>query len=102
MKYRIEYLPKAVEDLESIVNYIMNTLKSPQSASEFIEALDEKILKLESYPKFYEVYKPYKELEFIYRRIVVKNHIVFYTIFDDRVEIHRILYGKMNLLRNLK
>ena len=102
MQYKIEYLPKAVEDLQSIVNYIMNTLKSPQAANDFIELLDETILKLENYPKFYEIYKPYKELEFIYRRIIIKNYVVFYTIIDERVEIHRILYAKMDLLKTLK
>lgn len=95
MKYKIEYLPKAVDDLESIVHYIVNSLNSPQSTNSFIELLNEKILKLESYPQFYKIYEPYKKLNFVYRKIIVKNYIVFYTIVDNRIEIHRILYGKM-------
>lgn len=32
-----------------------------------------------------------------YRRMVVDNYLVFYIVLEDTIEIHRIIYSKMNI-----
>ena len=48
--HKIRYLPIAQKDLQDIVLYILENLKSPKAAMDFINTLDESILRLKQYP----------------------------------------------------
>ena len=38
-----------------------------------------------------------RQIETEYRALPVKNYLVFYVVKEDEVEIHRIVYAKMDL-----
>ncbi|WP_080873649.1 type II toxin-antitoxin system RelE/ParE family toxin [Oceanobacillus timonensis] len=99
--YKVIYLPLAVSDLRNIVDYIQNTLKAPEAAIELVNHLDNSIARLEQFPYSCRVYQPAKELEDEYRLLQVKNYIVFYTVKNDKVMIHRVVYSKMDLTKVL-
>ena len=40
-------------------------------------------------------------LESEYRMLPVKNYIVFYVVTEHEVEIHRIIYAKMNIVNHI-
>ena len=95
--YKIKYLPIAQKDLWDITDYILDNLKSPKAAMDFIDALDKSILRLKQYPYSCKLFQPQEPLETEYRFLPVKNYLVFFAVTENVVEIHRIVYAKMNL-----
>jgi toxin ParE1/3/4 len=100
--YKIRYLSIAQKDLQDIVVYILENLKSPKAAMDFINTLDESILRLKQYPYSCALYQPKEPLELEYRFLPVKNYLVFYVVTENTVEIHRIVYVKMDLEKLIK
>jgi len=100
--YKIRYLPIAQKDLQDTVLYILENLKSPKAAVDFIKTLDESISRLKQYPYSCKLYQPQEPLEYEYRFLPVKNYLVFYTVTENIAEVHRIVYAKMNLEKLIK
>ncbi|MCL5780153.1 MAG: type II toxin-antitoxin system RelE/ParE family toxin [Firmicutes bacterium] len=95
--YKVKYLPLAQNDLRNIIDYITDILKAPKAAMDLADALDTSISRLVQYPYSCRVYQPIQPLEAEYRILPVKNYLVFYIVAEHEVEIHRILYAKMNI-----
>lgn len=100
--YKLRYLSVALEDLRNIADYITSTLKAPKAAMDLLDAFDESISRLEQFPFSCKVYPPSKELENEYRILPVKNYLVFYVVKEQVVEIHRILFAKMDITKQLR
>ena len=100
--YKIRYLPVAQKDLHAIVLYFLDNLKSPQAAMNFIETFNECILRLQKYPYSCKLYQPQEPIESEYRFLSVKNYFVFYIVTENIVEIHRIIYARMDLEKLIK
>ncbi|MCL5070063.1 MAG: type II toxin-antitoxin system RelE/ParE family toxin [Actinobacteria bacterium] len=100
--YKIRYLPIAQKDLQDIVLYILKSLKSPKVAMDFIDILDKSILRLKQYPYSSKLYQPQEPLGTEYRFLPVKNYLIFYIVTENTVEIHRIIYAKMDLEKLIK
>ena len=91
-KYKIRYLPAAVRDLATILEYIKKD--NPDAALRLINEIDETILKLEDFPYMGVVPKDIRLKSLNYRMLIIENYLVFYIIKNDIVEIRRILHGK--------
>lgn len=100
--YEIRYLPLAGKDLADITTYIADHLKAPQAALDLLNALDESISSLELFRYAYKVYQPLKGLENEYRLLPVNNYAILYVVKEQVVEIHRVLYAKMDLTKIIK
>lgn len=100
--YKIKYLPLALKDLRDITDYITDTLKAPKAAMHLVDALDNSISRLQQFPYSCRVYQPMQSLEAEYRMLPVKNYLVFYVVTEYVVEIHRIIYARMNLEELIK
>lgn len=99
MKYKIEYLPIVLEDLKGIVLYISDKLKNPQAAQKIAESIVSKVESLSAFPYSLPVYTPIKPLTHEYRKFLVKNYFVFYSV-DEKsktVTIFRIIYARRNI-----
>lgn len=99
---KIKYLPLAKKDLRNIIRYISDDLKAPKAAIDLIDAFDKSILRLQHFPYSCKVYQPIESLETEYRMLPVKNYMIFYVVTEDVVEIHRIIYARMNLEKLIK
>jgi plasmid stabilization system protein ParE len=97
MEYHLSYLPMAKNDISDIVDYIAKKLQAPQAALNLLDELEDKIQKLTSNPYVHRLYKPAMPIDTEYRILPVKNYLVFYVVFDDIIEIHRIIYKKRDL-----
>ena len=97
MTYKIVYLPLARNDLHDIVLYLSETLKAPQAANDFLDALDHSVSLLSQFPFSHQVYQPLYALEDTYRSVRVKNYLVFYVVYDDIVEIRRVVYVRRDI-----
>jgi len=100
--YEIKYLPLARKDLADITNYIANHLKAPKAAMDLLDSMDESISKLKQFPYSCKVYQPIKALTDEYRMLPIKNYAVFYVVKTQVVEIHRIVYSRMDLSEIIK
>jgi len=90
-RYRIEYLPVAEEDLLDIFDYIKDD--NPGATSDFIERMDESISKLALFPELGMVPKDDHLRRMGYRMLIIDDYLVFYVLFDEIVEIRRIIHG---------
>ncbi|SHK20558.1 type II toxin-antitoxin system RelE/ParE family toxin [Paramaledivibacter caminithermalis] len=102
MKYEIRYLPFANKDLSNIVSYIADELKAPKAAMDLIDAFDTSISRFAQFPYSCRVFQLEKSLENEYRILPVKNYLVLYVVKEQIVEIHRVIYAKMDLSKVIK
>ena len=100
--YTISYLPLALEDLKGIVRYITQTLEAPKAALNLINKIDSELKKVSANPFRCHVYFPLSKLKYEYRVLNINNYSLFYVIDIEKVEVHRVLYSKMNLIEILK
>ncbi|MGI6550394.1 MAG: type II toxin-antitoxin system RelE/ParE family toxin [Syntrophomonadales bacterium] len=100
-KYRIRYTRDAVDDLDSMFDYIADDNR--KAAARLLERIESSILKLAENPRLGTVL-PTNDLSLVepgYRRIIVKPYIIFYRIGQDEIFISRVLHNRqdwMNLL----
>ncbi|MGI6085638.1 MAG: type II toxin-antitoxin system RelE/ParE family toxin [Acetivibrionales bacterium] len=89
-------LPRAVKYLDDVVEYL-----SQFYASTAIKQYDRIILKIQELSQFPNKYEEYRDgfYHFTYRRLVVDDYLVFYTVLEDTIEIHRILHSKRDIGR---
>lgn len=97
--HKLKYLSLAQKDLRDIIDYIAEILKAPKAAMDLIDLLDSSISRLQQFPYSCRIYQPVKQFEFEYRMLPVKNYLVFYVVNGDEVEIHRIIYAKMDITK---
>ena len=96
MSYKIKYLPLANQDLADIFDFLA---EYPQKRLRIFEKLDKCLTHLLAMPKMYPVYEYAPK----FRKITLDDYLVFYRLFEDEqiIEIHRILYGKMDIQKYL-
>ena len=95
---RIVMLPRAVQDLEDVVDYLSHFYTNTA-----IKPYDHIVSIIQELPRFPEMYEEYGagHYHFAYHRMVVDDYLVFYAVLDDAIEIHRILHGKRGIGRYL-
>ena len=92
--YKIKMLPLAKIDLTEIVDYLSDFSESV--ATKQYDKIIEKINDLKQFPFKCVEYKA-SNLHYKYRRMVVDNYLVFYVVFNEHIEIHRIIHTKRDL-----
>ncbi|MFZ5596168.1 MAG: type II toxin-antitoxin system RelE/ParE family toxin [Bacillota bacterium] len=99
--YEIIYLPAARQDITDIILYISDRLKAPKAAMALLDALDHSISLLSDFPYAHKLYRPVRSLQNDYRMLPVENYAVFYVVQEQKkiVEIHRVIYAKMDLMK---
>ena len=91
-RFKIEYLPIAVRDLDEIFDYILKD--DPPAAGNLLDRLETSISQLQDFPQMGSIPKD-DRLRFMgYRMLVEGEYIVFYVVLGDVVEIRRIFHGK--------
>ena len=94
--YRIEWRPKAREDLRGIVRYIGKD--NPTRAETFGQELRDKTLPLAQHPKMGRTGRPGLPA-FVRELVAHRNYIVFYRVLDDAgtVEILRVKHAAQQM-----
>jgi addiction module RelE/StbE family toxin len=97
LKYKIRFSPFAKEDKKDIINYLSKFY--PETPRRFISSLKEQINNLRDNPYIYPEFIENTE----YRRMFVKNYIVFYKVNDSekQIDIYRILRASWDLPKYL-
>ena len=92
--HKIVYLPLAEEDILAAVDYISFTLDAPKAASDLLDELDKTVALLAEFPYSCELYRTERPMKDELRKVAVKGYVLYYAVFQDRVEIRRFLHGR--------
>ncbi|HHL33297.1 MAG TPA: type II toxin-antitoxin system RelE/ParE family toxin [Desulfobulbaceae bacterium] len=94
---RVEFSPKADNDLEKIGDYIAED--NPRRAVSFIQEIRERCRKLDAFP---EAAPRFPELGDNARILPHGNYVILYNVLDDKVLIERVLNGARDILSVIK
>ncbi len=92
--HKLVYLPLAESDLLNALDYIAYTLDAPKAARELLTEFDETVKQIAEYPYACELYRTDRPIQDEIRKVPVKNYVLYYAVFQDRVEIRRFLHGR--------
>ena len=91
--HKIHYLPIALDDLKSIVRYITYKLESPRSAERLILKLEKEVQKIADNPFRCHLFISPEKLKHEYRVLHIDNYSLFYTVENEKIEIHRVIHA---------
>ena len=100
-KYRIRYSHDAVDDLDSIFDYISEDNR--MAAAKLLSRIEGAILNLADNPRLGSVL-PTNDLSLVapgYRRIAVSPYLVFYRIGNNELFIARVLHSRQDWMQLL-
>ncbi len=90
-KYEIRLLKIAEEDLNEIISFI--AAENASAALAIADQIEKDFELLSLNPMLGRIPRDKDIKNLGYRYIIIKNYIVFYTIEDRTIFIHRILHG---------
>lgn len=98
--YEVEFTKDCIDEMDEIYNYISNELIASQSAKRLMQQVKENVLALEWLPRLYSKIEKKDRLEREYRRMVIKNYVLLYTIDECNkiVYVSHMYYGKQNYI----
>ena len=96
-KIEVRITKNAEKDLMLIYEYILNDLKSPQTALKYFNQLASSINSLNLFPERCPIVKEFIKLGIKIRRLNVNNHAIFYKYENHIVTILRVFHAiKLN------
>lgn len=100
MEYRLKLTEQFLDEIEEICDYISNKLKNVDASNRLREKVIYNILLLENSPKMCTEIEKIDRTERQYRRMVINNYVILYTIDESEkiVYISHIYYGGRNYL----
>lgn len=98
---RLLYRPAAIEDIESVADYIKYQLKNPSAAEKLKLSILKNASLLKDNPEMGMKLSDKFDIESDYRFIIINKLIVFYEIHSQYIEIIRVLNGRTDYLTHL-
>jgi plasmid stabilization system protein ParE len=95
MDYRLVISRQAHLDVDNITAYIAVKLRNPQAAARFLDDVEKCYLSVVKNPHLYILCPEEPLRNKGYRRVLIKNYIVFYHIDEpeNKIFIVRVIYG---------
>ena len=91
-EHRLQFLPAAVEDLDRIADYYLQTVGAA-SAERITDQILDALERLEEFPYLGSVHPDPVLASMEYRRIVSGNYVCVYKVVDNAVIVYRIVNG---------
>jgi len=101
MKNKINYAPKALQDLDEIYDYIAVSLQNPIAAKNTIQGIRETVADLKTLNDIGIKLTLPSQIETPYRFIQSGNYLIFYRRADCNVFIDRVIYKKRDYIQVL-
>ena len=100
MEYEIVISDTCIEEIEENCNYIEKVLKAEQASNRVRDKIRKTIRGLKNSPKIYAKIEKTDRAGRDYRRIVIDNYVIIYTIVeeDKTILISHMYYGGRNYL----
>ena len=100
-EYKVLITPTAFREISRIYEYISEDLYAEKAAKTLMEKLEQEIQKLKITPEIYAEIEKFDDLKRTYRRMVIKNYEILYTIDQEEkvVYISHMYYRRRNYLK---
>jgi len=95
-KYTIRLLQAAEEDFKEIITYI--ALDNPTAAESTANKIEKSLSNLSHYPLIGKIPVEKELASMGYRFLIVQNYLIFYTVEENNVWVHRIIHGARDYL----
>ena len=95
-EYEIRLLQVAEDDLREIINYI--ALDNPAAATALLDKIENSLSGLISFPLLGKIPAEEALADMRYRFFTVNNYLVFYSVEEQIVWVHRIIHGARNYI----
>ncbi|MBQ6550044.1 MAG: type II toxin-antitoxin system RelE/ParE family toxin [Lachnospiraceae bacterium] len=100
MRYKVEYAPSAIRDIERVRAEVFEASKSFSITEKYIDDLMDKIEAKADFPKS-GVPLYYEDGFTGYYHVSFKSCLAFYRLEKDTMLVDRVLYGKSDYIRSL-
>ena len=102
-QYEVEFTDECKKEIKRIYNYIRDNLLEENAANRLMEKIEEYTSNLSFAPRMYAEIDKYKNTRRIYRRIVINNYVLLYTIDEEKrkVFISNMYYGGSDYINNI-
>lgn len=100
--YRVLVTDEALNDMESIYEYIAEELLVPDTALGQYNRIADAIETLDQMPERIKVMESEPERSRELRKLIVDNYAVFFFIEDDSVVVTNVLYGASDIENRLR
>ena len=103
MEYNIKLTEEFLTEIENICNYISVDLNANDAANRLREKVIYNILLFENSPKMFAKIEKIDKVKRKYRKIVIKNYVILYTIDEENkiVYVAHIYYSGRNYIDDL-
>lgn len=93
-KYQVRLLSIAEEDFTEIISFI--AAENPTAADAIANKIEKNLELLSENPNLGRIPREEEIRNLGYRYLIVQNYLIFYTIEEKAIFIHRILLGARN------
>lgn len=99
-QYKVEFTEECKNEIIKTYSYIKDNLYNETAAQRLMNKVEEYTSNLSYAPRIYAEIDKYKGTKRIYRRIVINNYILLYTIDEEnkKVYIAHMYYGGTDYL----
>ena len=88
INYKIIITPTAYREMNRIYEYINEVLNAENASKRLMQKIKKKIKNLKILPKIYGKIQKIDEVHRVYRKIVVDNFVILYTVDDEKVMVY--------------
>lgn len=101
MAYKLLITKEANNDIDEIIEYIVNVLKNPIAARNFLDEIEKSYTIISDNPLTFSLCSDNRLRNDGYRKIPIKNYIVFYKVNKkaNTVYIMRVIYGRRDYFK---
>lgn len=89
---RVVYLPAAQRDLLEAFEYVRKD--SPAAAKAWLQRVDKALGRLAAFPRSGSLPRDPRLAARGYRIVVIKEHLAFYVVLAQTIEVRRIVHGR--------
>ena len=101
MRYKVQYSPEALNDLDEIWEYILLELENPDAAENVVSKMMDAVDALEDFPEQGAPLSSAANIESDYHFVLSGNYMAFYRMEEKAVQVDRVLYQGRDYLRVL-
>lgn len=87
-QYQVEFTDECMKEIRKIYNYIKEELYAEQEAQNLMNKVEEYTNNLSYAPRIYAEIDKYIGTDKIYRRIVINNYVILYTIEEETKKVY--------------
>ena len=98
--YEIEITKDARVEIEAIYEYISESLENKEATKRLMKKIRDRVMNLVENPKMYMKIEKKNKIKKEFRRMVIDNYIILYSIDEEakKIYISHMYYGKRNYL----